>query len=115
MGALKKFLHSWLEEFGYELGGMLSIELERFIRSMSTGYNHGLIAALISEFGLYPGVTSLGFKTRSSRKKLLRLEDNKRLKPFNKRRKGRNKPRRTKGKLSSNQRRQAITSLQGLV
>jgi hypothetical protein len=102
-------------EFGYELGGMLSIELERFIRSMSTMHNHGLIAALRSEFGLYPGVTSLGFKTRSARKKLLRLEDNKRLKPFNKRRKGRNKPRRTKGKLSSNQRRQAITSLQGLV
>ena len=97
------------KEFAGEIAGMFSVEGERLIKTMNTGWNHGLMAALRSEFGLYPGVTSLGFKTRSSRKKLLNLEKKNKYIPLNKRK--RIKSRKLKGRLSSDQRRQAVASL----
>ena len=58
-----------------EVAGMFSIQGERLVNRTwpaLTSENGGLVAAIRAELGVYPGETPFGFKTRSSRKKLLK-------------------------------------------
>ena len=93
-------------EFAKEVAGMGSIQLERTLRksllplfnSMAGGDEFSLSAALRAEFGLYPGTTSLGIKTRDMSKRMDELRQGK--KPV--------------GKLSERNRRKALSAIANL-
>ena len=61
-------------EFVKEVAGMGSIELERILtRTLpALRHNNPLWSAVRAEFGLYPGTTTMGFKTRDLHKKYIR-------------------------------------------
>ena len=93
-------------EFATSALGMLNIEMERLLTKTlpSLTYKNGGWAALRSELGLYPGVTSFGIETRSARKKLFNKSSSK---PIN----YRNTPFKS---LTKKQRENAMKSLRNL-
>ena len=63
------------KEFIKEGAGMFSIEAERLIRRTGPAFfykGNPITNALTAELGLYPGVTTLGIKTRDFRKKSMK-------------------------------------------
>ena len=62
------------KEFAKEVAGMFSIEGERLLRRTGPAlfYKGSTLSNIITaEFGLYPGTTTLGFKTRSARENVM--------------------------------------------
>ena len=68
------------KEFLGEVGGMFSIEAERLIRRTGPAffYKGNVFTNMVTaELGLYPGTTTLGFKTRDIRKKIMKAAQGK--------------------------------------
>ena len=101
------------KEFAGELAGMMSIQGERLLtRTIPSFTQRGnwLSNALTAELGLYPGTTTLGIKTRDVRKKYLDKIAPKKKSKFKRGDLRYDVNRR----LSNNQRRSALNSLDGL-
>ena len=101
---LRKYKKIGNAEFAKELAGMGNIEIERILtRTLpALQYNNPLWSAVRAEFGLFPGTTTLGFKTRELHKKYVQ----KKLEP----KKATFKPRGTRSKKAQ----QAIEALSRL-
>ena len=101
------------KEFAGELAGMMSIQGERLLTRTGPAFTqrgNWMSNVLTAELGLYPGTTTLGVKTRDVRKKYLNKINPKKKSNFKRGALRYDVNRR----LSNNQRRSALNSLDGL-
>ena len=84
LAGLRKYKSISNEEFGKEVLGMGNIEIERILtRTLpALRHNNPLWSAVRAEFGLFPGTTTMGLRTRDLHKKYIQKKPKAKKKGF---------------------------------